>query len=92
MDRCTITYNCAAPLCCAVKMAAMSTQRSGVRPSVRLCHLSTAAAACGGFAAGRSVGRRYRPIAGAGASSNGATARRSVAYASRVVLTAAVEG
>ena len=34
MDRCTITYNCAAPLYCAVKMAAMSSQRSGVRPSV----------------------------------------------------------
>jgi len=37
------------------------------RPSVCLSHRSTAAAACGGFAAERPAGRRYRPIASAGA-------------------------
>ena len=33
-----------------------------VRRSVHLSHLSTAAAACGGFAAGRPADRRYRSI------------------------------
>jgi len=36
------------------------------RPSVRLSHRSTAAAACGGFAAKRHAGRKYLTIAGAG--------------------------
>jgi len=34
-----------------------------VRPSVCLSHLLTVAAACGGFAAGRSAGTRYRSTA-----------------------------
>jgi len=63
-----------------------------VFPSVRLSHRSTTAAACGGFAAERHVGRRYRSTA-AGAvqqtpalGSNGATARRSAANASSVTV------
>ena len=41
--------------------------RLSARLSVCLFHRSTAAAACGGFAAGRPAGRKYRSIAGAGA-------------------------
>jgi len=37
--------------------------RQSVRPSVRLSHRSTAVTAVGGFAAERSVCRRYRSIA-----------------------------
>jgi len=52
-----------------------------VRPSVRLSHLSTATAACGGFAAGRlragGIDRQKAPAL----SSNGAAARRSAANA-----------
>jgi len=40
-------------------------KRSSLRPSVRLSHRSTAAAARSGFAAERIAGRRYRSIAGA---------------------------
>ena len=57
--------------------------RVSVRPSV------PAAAACGGFAAERRTGRRYGSIAAA-TSSSGAEARRSVANASSVALTADV--
>ena len=55
-----------------------------VRPSVCLSHLSTAAAAaCGGFAAERPAGSRYRWTAGVG--------RRSAANAGSVAFTAAVD-
>ena len=59
--------------------------RSGVRPSVCLSHLSTAATAAGGFAAERPAGRRYRSTAAL--NSNGAAARRSAATAGSVMLT-----
>ena len=42
-------------------------KRSSVRPSVRLSRRSTAAAACGGFAAECPACKRCRSIAGAGA-------------------------
>jgi len=42
-------------------------KQSSVRPSVCMSHRSTAAAACGGFAAERPADTRYRSIAGAGA-------------------------
>ena len=59
-------------------------KRYGVRPSVCLSHLSTAAAAaCGGFAAERPAGRIYRWTAGVG--------RRSAANAGSVAFTAAVD-
>ena len=67
------------------------------RPSVCLSQLSTAAAACGGFAAVYPAGRSYQWIAAWPApSSNGAAARRtaarrSAANASSVTFTAAVE-
>jgi len=59
-----------------------------------MSQLSTAAAACGGFAAVDPAGRRYRSIAARPArSSNGAAAaRRSAAKASSVTFPAAVEG
>ena len=58
-------------------------------PSVCLSQLSTAAAACGGFAAVDPAGRRYRWIAARPAtSSNGAAA----ANASSVTFPASVEG
>jgi len=74
-----------------------------VRLSVCLSHRSTAAAACGGFAAERPAGSRYRSIAtdmrctsrvaravlqAPARSSNGAAARRSAANAGSVTLTA----
>jgi len=69
-----------------------------VCPSVCPFHLSTAATACGGFAAVGPAGRRYRSIPARPApSSNGAAAahriatRRSAANASSVTFTAAVE-
>jgi len=40
-------------------------KRSSVRPFVRLSHHSTTAAACGGFAAERRAGMRYRSTAAA---------------------------
>ena len=45
--------------------AAGSMYRYGVRPSVSLSQLSTAATACGGFAAVGPAGRRHRSIAAA---------------------------
>jgi len=59
-----------------------------------LSHHSTAATACGGFAAERRVNRRYQSIAaGAGhpavtAPQHGAAARRSAANAGSAMLTA----
>jgi len=38
-------------------------KRSSVRPSVRLTNRATAAAACGGFAAGRRADMRYQVTA-----------------------------
>ena len=38
-------------------------KRSNIRRSVCLSHQSTAASACGGFAAERRAGRRYRSTA-----------------------------
>jgi len=52
-------------------------------PSVCLSHRSTAAVACGGFAAERPTGKRYRLIAGAGAQQQ----RRTAADAGSVALT-----
>ena len=54
--------------------------------SVCLSDLSTAEAACGGFAAGRSACRRYRSTA-----AGSTAARRSAANAGSVTFTAAVE-
>ena len=62
--------------------AAGSMKRLSVRPSVRLSHQSTAAAACGGFAAKHPAGRRYRSIAGAGAQQQ---RRRSTAISRKCV-------
>ena len=73
-------------------------QRYGVRPSVRpsvcLSQKSTAAAACGGFAAVSLAGRRYRSITARPAPSNkgAAAARRSATNASSVTFTAAAGG
>jgi len=58
---------------------------SGVCPSVHLsvrqpAHRSTAAAACGGFAAERPADRRYRSIAGSGAQQQ---RRRSTALSNK---------
>jgi len=68
-------------------------QPSGVRPSVCLSRRSTAASACGGFAAERPAGRRYRLIFDGGGRRNNrynsAAARRSAANAGSAVLTAA---
>jgi len=78
--------------------AAGSMQRYGVRPSVRpsvcLSQKSTAAAACGGFAAVSLAGRRYRSITARPVpSSNGAAAaRRSATNASSVTFTVAAGG
>ena len=58
-------------------------ERSSVRPFVRLSHPS---AACGGFAAERRVGERYRSTA-AGARQQ----RRSAVNAGSVVLTTGVD-
>ena len=55
-------------------------KRSSVRQSVCLSYRSTTGAACGGFAAERSAGRRYRTIAGAGAQQQ---RRRSTAHSSK---------
>ena len=54
-------------------------KRSNVRPSVRLSHRFTAAAACGGFSAERPAGRRYRSTA-AGAQQQ---RRRNTAFSSK---------
>ena len=56
-----------------------SMKRSSVRPCVCLSHRSTAAAACGGFAAERLADRKYQSTA---------AARRSAANAGRAMLTA----
>jgi len=53
-------------------------------PSVRLSRRSTAATACGRFAAERPAGRTYRSTA----ADAGAAARRSAANAGSVTLTA----
>ena len=54
------------------------------RPSVRLFHRSTAAAACGGFAAERRAGREYRSTAaGAGAQAAQQQRRSSTAFSSK---------
>jgi len=63
-------------------------KRSSVRQSVCLSYRSTTGAACGGFAAERSAGRRYRTIAGAGAQQHGDAARRIAANAGSAMLTA----
>ena len=60
--------------------------RTSVRLSVRCIIRSPHAA--GRFAAERPADRRYRSIAGAGARSNRATARRTAANADSVMLTA----
>jgi len=65
-----------------------------VRPSVRPSYQSTAAAVCGGFAAERRAGRRYRSKAvdsghpAATTPQHGAAARRSAANADSALLTA----
>jgi len=74
-------------------------KRSGVRLSVRLAvclsHHSPTARRCGGFAAERRAGRRYRSRAAA-AERSGCTAHRSklrsAANASSVAFTADVGG
>jgi len=63
-------------------------KRPSVRPSVCLSRQLTAAAACGGFAAERPAGRRYRSTAGVSA----AATRRSAVNAGSVVLTAEERG
>ena len=62
--------------------------RASVRLSVWLSHRLIAAAACGGFAAERPAGRRYRSTAGVSA----AATRRSAVNAGSVVLTAEERG
>ena len=59
----TIRWRCSRAVC-----AAASIKRARVRPSVRPSHHSTAAAACGGFAAERraSIDSGGRPAANAG--------------------------
>ena len=50
-----------------VEQVSVTVKRPSVGLSICLSHRSTSAAACGGFAAERPPGRRYRSIAGAGA-------------------------
>ena len=74
----------------AYSMRAGSMKRSSVCPSVSPSYRSTAAAARGGFAAERLVGRRYRSITARQApalSSGGASSRRSAANAGSVMMT-----
>ena len=72
-----------------IAYGAGSMKRSSVRPSVRLSRRSTAAAACGRFAAERGAVRRYRSIAAA--PRHRAAARRSVAANAGGVMLAAEE-